>query len=491
MRYRSADLRKESFKNPRAKRSEAVFGSRKLQPVKATRRLALTGTPIPNRPIEIWPTIRWLAPGQWTNWAEFAKRYAGAYRSPYGWDTSGATNLEELQARLRETVMIRRRKLDVLTELPPKIRSLIVLEPSTEAHRLALSAETDTVTKTEAMVGEAEQDLARTKGTDEEGYRLAVARLRDAKRVAMTAMSQVRHDTAVSKIPDVLEHVQGILEDDPDRKIVVFAHHHDVIDGLKVGLSAYNPVSLTGLDDHRDRTRAITEFQNNTKTRVFVGSIQAAGVAITLTSSSHVVFAELDWVPGVLSQAEDRCHRLGQRDSVLVEHLVLDGSLDAKLAKRVVEKQTLIDQALDNDVCPEELEANKPLEIMVTPTTESKPLSALEEMAQVLTYDDIEVIHHGLRLLASFDPDRAAELNGVGFNRLDGQIGHDLAASPTLSGRQAALGVKLLSKYHRQLPPEVTNVLSAARARYREREQEHLIDTDPTPSEVSDQSEVA
>ena len=82
---------------------------------------------------------------------------------------------------------------------------------------------------------------------------------------------------------------------------------------------------------------------------MFVGGIQASGLGITLTAASTVVFAELDWVPGNLTQAEDRCHRLGQRDSVLVYHVVADGSLDARMAKVIVEKQDVADRALNKE----------------------------------------------------------------------------------------------------------------------------------------------
>jgi SWI/SNF-related matrix-associated actin-dependent regulator 1 of chromatin subfamily A len=94
------------------------------------------------------------------------------------------------------------------------------------------------------------------------------------------------------------------------------------------------------------KQRAIDEFQTNPLTRVFIGNIRAAGVGITLTAASHCVFAELTWTPAEISQAEDRLHRIGAKDSVLVQHLVLAGSLDAIMARQLLAKQEVLDSVL-------------------------------------------------------------------------------------------------------------------------------------------------
>ena len=97
-----------------------------------------------------------------------------------------------------------------------------------------------------------------------------------------------------------------------------------------------------------DRKLAVDQFQTDKKTRVLIGNVQAAGVGLNLTRASSVAFAELPWQPGAVMQAEDRCHRIGQTDSVLVQHLVIDGSLDQKMADILVRKQDIIDAALDD-----------------------------------------------------------------------------------------------------------------------------------------------
>lgn len=109
-------------------------------------------------------------------------------------------------------------------------------------------------------------------------------------------------------------------------------------------------VTVTGDTPLPARQAAVDRFQSDPTCLLFVGNMRAAGVGLTLTAASHVVFAELDWTPSNVSQAEDRCHRIGQRDHVLVQHLVLDGSLDATMAHTLIAKQAVMDAALDDPV---------------------------------------------------------------------------------------------------------------------------------------------
>jgi SWI/SNF-related matrix-associated actin-dependent regulator 1 of chromatin subfamily A len=254
-------------------------------------------------------------------------RYCDAYPGQWGWDYSGASNLDELNERLRSTVMIRRLKADVMKELPPKRRQII--------------------------------ELSGALPKPEVDYLAAVKALKNPGQIAFEEIARVRHEDALAKLPQVIEFIKDALEE--SEKIVVFAWHRDVIEGLTQALIDFSPVIVTGDTSLKNRQWAIENFQNEPHTRIFIGNIQAAGVGITLTAASHVIFAELDWTPGVVSQAEDRCHRIGQKDFVLVQHLVLSGSIDAKMAKILVAKQEVLDKALDRGVTEE---ASKPIDWM-------------------------------------------------------------------------------------------------------------------------------
>ena len=435
------------LKNPKAKRTEAVVGRYvrgkcEVQPLKARRRVMMTGTPIPNRPIEGWPIFHYLDPVEFPSFFAYARRYAGATETNFGWDFTGASNLGELQERLRASIMIRRLKSEVLTELPPKRRNIIEIPSESAAVREELEAWD---ARQGRLVELREQAEAAKDSNDRDRYAAAVAALREATGAAFAEIAALRRDTAVEKIPYVIEHLQNALESED--KLVVFAHHHAVLDALAAEFGR-DAVSVHGQTPMAARQPAVDRFQTDPSCRVFIGGIQAAGVGLTLTAASHVVFAELDWVPGVVTQCEDRCHRIGQQDSVLVEHLVLEGSLDARMAQILVQKQEVISKALDDKSVPIVPEVRKERAAPV-------PDVVKETEAAWISAERGRAIHAALRVIAGMDGDRARELNGRGFSRIDGAFGHDLAGRDCLTERQVVAGLKLVNKYRRQIPAEL------------------------------------
>lgn len=427
------------IKNAKAQRSKNV------KSIKSDRTARLTGTPIVNRPIELYNIISDLH--DFGSFFSFAKRYAGAHHNGFGWDFSGAQNLDELQKRLRETIMVRRLKADVLKELPRKIRQIVEVEADNAIAKRAVKSEQAHEAQSENRLSDLRAAVELSKTESETAYKAAVNRLQEASQVDFTEMARLRHETALAKVPAIIAHVDNALEDG-DNKIIIAAHHHDVIAMIAEGLQQYNPVTLTGENNIEQRQASVDAFQNDSAVRVFIGSITAAGVGITLTASSHVVFAELDWVPGNITQMEDRAHRIGQTETVLVQHIVLSDSLDARMARVLVEKQNVIDNALDVNHPERTAPVYQPKE---KPATHETTVDELAKIAESLSYEETVMIHNQLRYLSGMDGDYAAELNGAGFNRIDTRIGHDLAALAELTPKQAALGQKILKKYHKQL----------------------------------------
>ena len=178
-------------------------------------------------------------------------------------------------------------------------------------------------------------------------YAAAVKGLRRFQGTTHDNLAVARHETALAKAPLVAAFVTELLRGGTG-KIVLFAHHRDVVAELAGLLAEFHPVTLTGDTSPKNRDKAINLFQTAPAVRVFIGNIVAAGVGITLApASSHCLFCELSWVPAEISQAEDRLHRLVAKDSVLVQHLVLAGSLDAVMVRRILKKQEILDAVLE------------------------------------------------------------------------------------------------------------------------------------------------
>ncbi len=439
------------IKNPKAARTKRVLGvSEKKRSKKdrvpglvdrCKRKLFLTGTPILNRPIELQSVLAAIRPGEFGNFFQFAKRYCNGHQNKWGWDFTGASNLDELQTRLRALCMVRRLKKDVLTELPAKRRQVIELAPNGASRAVKAEAKAFRAHEDRLAGLRDEADLAHAAG-DETTYKAAVEKLRDEAQVAFSEISRLRHDVAVAKIPSVIDHVDNMLESGVS-KCLLFCHHKDVVKAFAEHYGAA-AVKLTGDTSQEDRQTAVDRFQTDPAVKVFIGSITAAGVGLTLTAAAHVVFAELDWVPANITQAEDRCHRIGQTGSVLVQHLVVDGSLDARMAKTIVAKQAVADKALDNDVG------------IVVPTDDPKRVRRPGKYP-VATTEQRRAAARGLQLLAGCC-DGARNKDGMGFNGCDTRIGKELAGKSLgtpLTDGQVWLARRILPKYHGQIGPEL------------------------------------
>lgn len=305
------------LKSPDSKRTKACM---KLQ---AAYRIFMTGSPIPNRPIELYPILQSL--GIKMSRTAYGVRYCGGrlvrvpVRGGHGfrkaWNFQGSSHLDELNAALRKSVMVRRSKAEVLVELPPKVRQIIAMDFKS---------------------GESEAFRKRFDSLDE-----AADLLEEAKKIPFQEIAVERHNIALAKLPYVLKFIDDLLEEED--KLVVFCHHRDIIKA--VAEAGPDRVILAGGMTEKQKDAAVQAFQNGSA-RVLVGQIEAAGTGLTLTAAQTVVFCEANWVPGNLVQAEDRCHRLGQRDTVRVFHIVAEGSIDARIIRTVVEKEAVIEEAL-------------------------------------------------------------------------------------------------------------------------------------------------
>jgi len=329
------------LKSETAKRTKALLGSRAGgygDAVMAKRRLFLTGTPILSRPVDLWPLLR--SCGLFDDYYHFTRKYCAGHRSRFGYDATGASNLDELQTLLREKIMVRRLKRDVLTSLPPK--SYRVIEA--EGDFAMLLREEAKLTAGMEKVGAMRRAAEAAKcAKDVEGFRRIAAEIKGIAQVPFAAISRVRHELALAKVPAVVAHVKGLLDEVP--AVLVFGHHRDVCEAIAAEFAGDAVLVLGGMA--ADARQAAVDAMQEGRVRVFVGGIDAAGVGLTLAAAAHVVFAEMSWTPGSLQQAEDRAHRIGQEKPVTIDYVVVEGSMDAKLAATVARKGEWAAEALD------------------------------------------------------------------------------------------------------------------------------------------------
>ncbi len=246
------------------------------------------------------------------------------------WIERGASNLVEFQRLLRSSIMVRRLKKDVLKDLPPKTRQLIEIpwQHTTACDKLLAACRK--VWKSGAAVNYTDDAVAALKRFPE----------------LYDQMAKIRHAQGLEKIPAVVAHVEDALQS--VNKVIIFAHHRDVIAELARRLAEYTPcVVMGGMADEAKQKECDT-FQNYSGFRVFIGQMDTCGEGLNLTAAELVIFAELGWVPGKVQQCEDRAHRIGQTKNVLIQHLVAEGSIDALMTKVLLRKQKVLSAALDS-----------------------------------------------------------------------------------------------------------------------------------------------
>ncbi len=307
------------IKNRKAKRSSAV---RKLAK-KAKHIIGLSGTPIINRPKEFFNGLNILSPEHFPNFWYYAQKFCNPKYGRFGWNFSGASNIEELHKLLVKTVMLRRLKSEVLKELPAKVRTVIPIEISNRDEYQ--KARDHFIKWVKENYGEAK--AARAANAE------ALAQIESLKQLAIKG-----------KLGNIVAWIRDFLES--GEKLVVFATHQNTVDVLKEAFP--DSVKLDGRDDARKKQASIESFQNNPNTRLFIGNIKAAGVAINLTAASNTCFVELGWTPGEHDQAEDRVHRIGQTaDSVSAYYLIGVETIEEEIAELIDKKRQILSQVLD------------------------------------------------------------------------------------------------------------------------------------------------
>lgn len=354
------------LKSAEAKRTHAVLGKEGIVR-HAARIWAITGTPAPNNASELWPLL--FTFGVTTlSFEKWVERFCNSYSYQGRRQISGTkmSRVGEVKALLKPH-MLRRMKDEVMKELPPIFFQQMFVEPGIVEIELEASFTHwiypedrkqelfDKLKKEEELV---EATIGHA-GLGREGMM--------ALEALATSVSTLRRYIGLQKVPPVAEMIADELERNAYEKVVIFAIHRDVIEGLRTRLAKFGAVTLYGGTEPDKRHRNIQRFQTNPKCRVFIGNITAAGTAITLTAAHNVVFVEQDWVPGNNAQAAMRCHRIGQKKPVTVRFVGVADSIDEHIAetlrRKVKELTALIDETRSQYSPPTEFNEIKEEEI--------------------------------------------------------------------------------------------------------------------------------
>ncbi|MCY4491999.1 MAG: DEAD/DEAH box helicase, partial [Thaumarchaeota archaeon] len=326
---RMRDLSKVGFKtivcdevhNLRSKTTQKYKAVKKLAALPTTSfRIGLSGTPIYNRGSEIWPIVDILKPGLLGSFKEFCEYFC--YINEKGNAIVLENKRNSLRHELQKHVMLRRKKSDVLKELKDKVRYKEVIASDTEYY----------VGELDKIWTRLEEDkkMAQSESDKSASYRRAI---RSERQVA-----------GIAKLPHVINFVKNIME--IEESVVVFCHHKLIHKLLHESLAEFSPVSIIGGQSDKVRQAHIDKFQSG-ESKLLIAGIRAGNVGINLSRAKYVIFAELDWSPAIHRQAEDRLHRIGQKNTVFAYYLIGQGTLDDHVANVLVDKSYEIDAIMD------------------------------------------------------------------------------------------------------------------------------------------------
>lgn len=333
-------------KNPAAKRTRAVRRLAESMP-RERLRLALTGTPVLNHPDELISQLRVL--GRLEDFGSGA-RFRQQFRGPL--------TEERLHWHLRRRCFVRRLKEEVLPQLPAK-RQVVVPVALDNVREYAL-AERDVI----AWLREQPLDLR------ELNARIA-ATLR-AKRLAQ--LGALQRIAARGKLKAALAWIDDFLAS--GEPLVVFAHHREVQEALLRRFPG--ALHLLGSDSVQAREIAVAEFQDPAGPPLIVCATRVAAQGITLTRASNVAFLELEWTPAMHDQAEDRCHRIGQRDAVCAWYLLAARTIDETMARLIQRKRGIVAAVTDG----RRLDGDTLVEEVVRELRDGKPFRHLKSVTE-------------------------------------------------------------------------------------------------------------
>ena len=294
------------IKNPKAQRTKAaMLAMKKIDCV-----YALSGTPIPNRPIELWPVLHGLGIYR-GGWFDFAARYAKMWSAPWGLDTSGASNLPELKALMLPHVL-RRKKEDIFKDYKEPQVSLITFDLANDKREQSFDAD--------ALMANPNALLA------------------------FEGLAEIMREAGMRKVQYAADFIDDLLQ--ANEPVVVFAHHKDVVAELQKLLFVHNPVVIVGNTSKQNRYKALKYFQTGV-TKLIIGNIQSMSEGVDLSAADTIVFVECTWSTSALEQASSRVENINKSGIPPVIYiLTIKASLDHTVLAKVLKKLNIVNQII-------------------------------------------------------------------------------------------------------------------------------------------------
>lgn len=289
--------------------------------------IAVSGTPIINRPIEFWPVLNMICPKKFPSFHAFGHKFCRPRHTRWGWEFKGSSKPKKLHFILNKYVMIRRLKKDVLKDLPDKQR--IVVPMAIEEPQEYKKATKEFITWMKLNFGKQKADKA-------------------AQAEALVKIGYLRRLAARLKMKAVTEWVDEFLES--GEKLILFGVHREMVEGFQKKYGKTACASVTGSVIGKDRQIEFDRFNADPKCVLFAGNLQAAGSGWSANACSTVAFLELCWSPGAHMQAEDRTHGINRGQAGMKStafYLVANGTIEEKLCDILLDKSKMIDSVVD------------------------------------------------------------------------------------------------------------------------------------------------
>lgn len=356
------------LKNRQAKRTKILVPL--IQ--KSKYAILISGTPALSRPLELYCQLNALKPDIWNDYKAFGKRYCvdskannkkGLFNSHNRYSSwgdnvyKGANNTRELHVLLTSSVMIRRLKRNILSQLPAKKRHLVKITIEDNDKRLNFLSMLSQLSIYEELINKKEKikrNLTSLKSSEVQLGDSDENNIKEIKKQRKNIMLTLFNESGGAKIPAAIKALDKFLQDNPNEKILIFAHHLNVLDEIQTFIQKQNIefIRIDGSSSSLDRHKNTQTFQTDPNIKIALLGITAAGIALTLTAASVVFFIEFIWTPGALIQAEDRAHRIGQLRDVNIYYLFASDSVDEILWPFLRKKMKLIGEIVEgqNDI---------------------------------------------------------------------------------------------------------------------------------------------